>query len=322
MTERSSAGVLTNGSLAHGLIEQHLQRVVKCHQRVLDRDDPEPLHQMRVAMRRLRTTLQQFAPLLDLPHAVTDSRLAKSVRRLGLARDLDVLQGRLVETLMPQLPEAEVAALRPVLRSLRRERDLAQEHLEKVIRSSGHLELVAALQRWLKAPGFTPLADQPSREWLVEWQLPFLQALMLHPGWLSPSYSADADTLHDLRKQIKTARYRLENLAPLTNGMLGPPISRLRQSQELLGELNDLQVLRKAIDDQVPKALDQSLPQLHWLLEQNSRRCWTLWREQVELLWPAPRRRRLPLVVMLASDPAGPLTGVKAGLMRLLLGLG
>ena len=322
MTDRSASGGLTNGSLAQGLIEQHLQRVVKCHQRVLDRENPEPLHQMRVAMRRLRTTLQQFAPLLDLPRAVTDRRLAKSVRRLGLARDLDVLQGRLVETLMPQLPEAEVTALRPVLRTLGRERDLAQEHLEKVIRSSGHLELVAALQRWLKAPDFTPLAEQPAREWMVEWQLPFLQALMLHPGWLAPSYSTDADTLHDLRKQIKTARYRLENLAPLTNGMLGPPISRLRQSQELLGELNDLEVLRKAIDDQVPKALEKSLPQLHWLLEQNSRRCWTLWREQVDLLWPLRRRRRLPLAVVLASQPAGPLNRVKGGLMRLLLLLG
>jgi CHAD domain-containing protein len=322
MTDRSPPPVFTNGSLAHGLIEQHLQRVVKCHQRVLDREDPEPLHQMRVAMRRLRTTLQQFAPLLDLPSAVTDSRLAKSVRRLGLARDLDVLQGRLVETLMPQLPEAEVAALRPVLRTLRRERDLAQEHLEKVIRSSGHLELVAALQRWLKAPGFTPLADQPADEWMVEWQLPFLQALMLHPGWLAPSYSADADTLHDLRKQIKTARYRLENLAPFTGGNLAPVIGRLRQSQDLLGELNDLQVLRKAIDDQVPSALDQSLPQLHWLLEQNSRRCWTLWREQVDLLWPPRRRTRLPLAVMRASQPSGPLNTVKGGLMRLLLVFG
>lgn len=308
----------SNGQLAHGLIEQHLQRLVKGHQRVLDRHDPEPLHQMRVAMRRLRTTVQQFGPAVQLPKAVSDQRLSKSVRRLGLARDLDVLRGRLVDTLLPQLPGAEARALKPVLRGLERERDLAQEHLEKVIKGSAHLELVAALQQWLKQPRFTALAGQPARAWLLEWQLPFVQELLLHPGWLLPAHGAEPDTLHDLRKQIKTARYRLENCSSLTGAAITPWIGALRQGQELLGELNDFQVLRKAIDNQLPGRLAESLPQLDWLLEQNCRHCWGLWRQQVELLWPLRRRQRLALTLSAAALPPGPLRRLKAGLRRLL----
>lgn len=309
---------LSNGALAHGLIEQQLAKVVKVHQRVLERHDPEPLHQMRVAMRRLRTSLQQFAPVLELPRPVNDQRLAKIVRRLGLARDLDVLQGRLVDTLLPQLPKAEVGALKPVLRSLRRERDLAQEHLEKVLRSGSYLELEAALQQWLKRPAYRPLAEAPAQQWLAEWQLPCLQELMLHPGWMVSAPGLEADTLHDLRKRIKTARYRLENLTALGGGRLEPWVEQLRQGQELLGELNDLQVLRKAIDDQLPGDLASSLPQLHWLLEQNSLRCWSLWQERLEQLWPQRQRRRLAFTLLAAAEPGR----FKGWLMRRLLVLG
>jgi CHAD domain-containing protein len=308
--------LFSNGALAHGLVQLQLQRVLKAHQKVLDRGDPEPLHQMRVAMRRLRTTLQQFAPVLELPKAASDQRLAKSVRRLGLVRDLDVLQGRLLNTFLPQLPQEEVAALRPVLRTLQRERDLAQEHLEKVLRSSGHLAMVAALQQWLKKPQFTALADEPARDWLQEWHLPFVQELMLHPGWLVAKPGVDVDTLHDLRKQLKTARYRLENLTAHTGGALQPWVGHLRQGQDLLGELNDLQVLRGAIDDQLAAGLEKTLPQLHALLLFTDARCWDLWREQADALWLPGARRRWSLSLMRASLPAGPGHWVKGLLMR------
>lgn len=313
---------LTNGRLAQDLIQQHLQRVVKGHQRVKDRHDPEPLHQMRVAMRRLRTTLQQFAPLLVLPAAVSDRRLAKSVRRLGLARDLDVLQGRLVETFLPQLPEQEQQTLRPVLRALRRERDLAQEHLEDVLRSSGHLEMVAALQHWLKRPQFTALAALPAREWLLEWQLPYLQTLMLHPGWSVTRPAGDPDTLHELRKQLKTARYRLENLAPHCSAELQGWIGHLKQGQDLLGELNDLLVLRRAINDQLPSGLATDLPELHQLLLLTEARCWELWCQQVEALWTPRRRRELPLSLWSACLATGPAARVKTGFVKLVCRLG
>ena len=95
----------SNGAFAVDLIGRYTHKLVALQSPVLADRDPEPLHLMRVSLRRLRSCLQQFAPALRLPRAVADPRLAKTVRRLGMARDLDVLRQRLEQDLMAELPE-------------------------------------------------------------------------------------------------------------------------------------------------------------------------------------------------------------------------
>lgn len=271
----------SNGEWARQRLEQHVRRLVELQGPVLeDGGDPEPLHRMRVAMRRLRTVLRQFGPALVLPGGVGDARIAKAARRLGMARDLDVLRARLDQELIPQLPEEEARALKPVLRQLRRERSLAGEQLADTLTSGGYLKLLERLQGWLKQPVFTALGAEPVAAWRVEWQAPLLSALAVHPGWFVAEAGADPESVHDLRKQCKNARYCLENLQPL-NGEAGDGwVRRFQGLQDLLGELNDLEVLRRAIDDQLPGRLEDSLPQLHDLLASRSARCWSRWREQ------------------------------------------
>lgn len=275
----------SNGTWAHQRLEQSVRRLVELQAPVLeDGGDPEPLHRMRVAMRRLRTLLRQFGPALVLPGGVGDGRIAKAARRLGMARDLDVLRARLDQELIPQLPEEEARALRPVLRQLRRERRLAGEQLAETLTSGGYLKLLERLQGWLKQPAFTPLGCEPVAAWQVEWQAPLLSALAVHPGWFVEEVGADPESVHDLRKQCKSARYCLENLQPL-NGEAGAAwVRRFQGLQDLLGELNDLEVLRRAIDDQLPGRLTDSLPQLNDLLANRSADCWSRWREQAREL--------------------------------------
>ena len=106
---------LSNGRFARDLVQRQVAKLVQLQTPVSEGKGTEPLHQMRVTMRRLRTTVVQFESAVQLPPAINDQRLAKWVRRLGLARDLDVLRERLEDGFLPQLPEAEVRALRPVL---------------------------------------------------------------------------------------------------------------------------------------------------------------------------------------------------------------
>jgi CHAD domain-containing protein len=269
---------------------------------VLENRDPEPLHQMRVAMRRLRTCLNQFGPALELPEGVCVQRLGRSVRRLGAARDLDVLRDRLEETLLPRLPKQEIRRLKPALKQLQRERGEAQQQLQEVLNSSRHLKLIAQLQKWLRHPRYTPLGEEPLRHWLLEWQWPCLGTLLLHRGWriTAPQGQSDVDDLHALRKGIKEARYRLENLQPLCGAVGLNWINRLKQGQELLGELNDLAVLRQAIEGQTSQRLAKHLPELDRLLEQERLACWAQWRllamDQVE------RHQRAQLVLELIGD--------------------
>jgi CHAD domain-containing protein len=210
------------GEHGAGLLRQHTKALVRWHGPVLDNSDPEPLHQMRVSMRRLRTTLDQWAPALVLPKLVSAERVTKPLRRLGMARDLDVLGQRLEQGLLPQLPKAEAKQLKPVLKQLRRERQLAHEGVVATLQSSAYLAMVAQLQGWLKDPQFSAWGDSALEGWVWELQLPALGELFLHPGWLVSELGDQGEAIHGLRLAIKRARYGLESISP----MAGPGSGR------------------------------------------------------------------------------------------------
>ena len=296
-------GALTNGGFALGLIQRASRRLVDLQNEVVANRDPEPLHQMRVAMRRLRTALRQFAPALELPEAVKDQRIARVARRLGLARDLDVLRAHLEGSVLPKLPAAERQQLEPVLRQLQRERQHTQSQVEKTLRSGSYLNLLAHLQRWQKAPQFTALGHQPLRDWLTEWQAPELVTIFQHPGWAVLEPDGPVEDVHDLRKQCKHARYSLENLLSQTGPRCRGWAGRFRGLQDLLGELHDLEVLRRAINDQLPAGSLADLPSLAQLLEQDYQRCWQRWGLEARDLQRPQRRRQLWRDLLRESSP-------------------
>ena len=288
----------SNGAFAVDLIGRYTHKLVALQSPVLADRDPEPLHLMRVSLRRLRSCLQQFAPALRLPRAVADPRLAKTVRRLGMARDLDVLRQRLEQDLMAELPEVERKALRPVLKQLRRERAMAYEQLVTALHSGGYLKLLSQLQGWLREPDLTPLGALPLRSWTQEWQAPMVAGLFQHPGWFIADRQGDMELVHDLRKRLKTARYGLENLGAVTGSRCRQWMAELRDLQELLGELNDLHVLEKAIDDQLPSGLAHSVPVLEALLRRTAQACWEQWRQRADGLILPERRRSLSMALL------------------------
>jgi CHAD domain-containing protein len=284
--------LISNGAHVHGLLQAHCKRMVTLQGPVLHDSDNEPLHQLRVTMRKLRATLAQFGPCLVLPAEVNDRRLAKTVQRLGVARDLDVLRERLESVFLPQLPQQEQQRLKPVRRQLARERRLAGEQLESVLKSSRHLELIAQLQSWLKQPRYSALGDAPLLHWIPEWAVPGSTSLMLHPAWWLELAGQDNASLHNLRKDMRSLRYRLENIEAFLDPAAQRWIASLKQGQSLLGELNDLDVLQRAIHEQSRDGLEETLPQLAWLLEQNRLHCWRRWRQLAEELHALPGRRQ------------------------------
>jgi len=210
-----------------------------------------------------------------------------------------VLRERLEKDLMPELPEAERKALKPVLKQLRRERALAYEQVVSTLQSGGYLKLLSQLQGWLRHPDLTPLGELPLLGWTLEWQAPMIAGLFLHPGWFILEQEGDMERVHDLRKRLKTARYGLENLGAVTGSRCRQWVVELRDLQELLGELNDLHVLERAIDDQLPSGLAGSLPALEALLRRRAQGCWEQWRQRAEALMLPERRRSLSMALWL-----------------------
>jgi CHAD domain-containing protein len=308
---------ILNGDHAHGLIALHCRQLVQLQSPVLDNQEREPLRQMDDQLRRLHATLQQFQPALELPEGISVKRIAKNQRRLAIARDLDRLRERLDAAFLPQAPEREVRRLKPVLRQLKRERQLAQDHLGEALRSAGHLEQLALLQSWLREPRYTALGGEPLELWLREWKGD-PAPLLLHPGWWVSELQEEPASLRDLEARIADHGDRLNNL-PLAVGTAGRRWrQQLQRGRDLLAELNDLEVLAKAIDEQLRDGIERTVPRLEWLLEQHRLQCWRLWRELATSLLAAPQRQRRQLLQLAEEKRRNGLAGqFQTALIRL-----
>jgi CHAD domain-containing protein len=280
---------LTSGEFALELIRRQTRRLGNLQAEVLADRDPEPLHQLRVSLRRLRTAMGQFAPALEFPDGVSVRRIAAVARRTGLCRDLDVLQGRLRDRLLPRLPEAEQASLAGAMKRLRQDRAQAFATLHEELHSSRYLKLLARLHKWQHKPQFTALGGLPLMPWLPDWPAPFTAGLFLDPGWLEAD--ASAETLHALRKRIKQARYSLEHFDPWCEPALKAWIQDLKAAQDHLGDLHDLQILHRnfILGDSLKKSL--KLPVLQAELEAQQQLCWIQWRELAERISTENHRR-------------------------------
>jgi len=287
---------LSSGDYARALIQRQIRRLGKLQGEVLADRDPEPLHQLRVSLRRLRTALAQFGPALRLPESVTDRRIAGVARRTSLCRDLDVLQLRLRQQLLPRLPDPEQRALEGPMRRLSRDRGQAFDTLKDALNGSRYLKLLARLHKWQQRPHFTPLGERPLVAWLYDWQAPFTAALFVHPGWTVEDPAAEV--LHDLRKQIKAARYALEHLEAWCEPPLQAWVQELRQAQDHLGELHDLQILGRSLGDNAKLLKTAHLPVLNRELEAQQREHWLHWREQAQRLLQDGQRRSIQRLLL------------------------
>ena len=279
------------GTFAQELIQRQIRRLGKLQAEVIADRDPEPLHQLRVSLRRLRTAVGQFAPALELPDGVSERRLAAVARRTSLCRDLDVLQQRLREQLLPQLPEPEQRGLEAAMRRLRKDRQQAFESMVEALRGGRYLKLLARLHKWQRRPRFTPLGEQPLVAWLTDLQAPFSAGLFLHPGWRVDDPAAEA--LHGLRKRIKQARYSLEGLQPWCAPGVQSWIEELKQAQDQLGDLHDLQVLSLTLTGHESLRKSADLPVLHAELAGRQRLHWQRWRELAERLQDDAHRQAI-----------------------------
>lgn len=267
------------GAYAVLLLEQRSRRLVALQLDVLADRDPEPLHQLRVCCRQIRSTVEQFQPALELPEAVSAQRLARIGSDLGLARDLDVMRDRLQQRWLPLLPEREQAPLRKLLKQLKRERKLAFTSTTDTLKGRRYLKLLARLQAWLREPVLTPMGAEPIAAWCPELQQVVLAGLFTLPGWWveRPHELDGALALHQLRRRIKRARYGLANLSPLAPELYQPWLLQLKQMQAALGELQDLRVLMLTLERLLEEQPDAALPSLCSLILEARDQAWTAW---------------------------------------------
>jgi CHAD domain-containing protein len=194
--------------------------------------DTEDLHQMRVAVRRLRTILRVAQPLLD-PEWTGPLRaeLAWLGEALGPARDLDV-QAAYFRQEAATLKSHDRRPLERFIEHLRREREAAQQALVHALHSPRYTKLIVALLEGAETP---PVVASPATlEGIAADTFKKLKKSLRRLD-RAPT---DAE-LHRVRILTKRARYAAE----LARASRGKPAARFAEEakalQELLGSHQD-----------------------------------------------------------------------------------
>lgn len=223
----------------------HLQQN---HPGTIASEDPEYIHQMRVATRRLRAALRLFGPLLpaDLVTSLVPP-LHELMTVLGHARDLDVLQAEIAEPVMQALPdEPRLAALIGVITERRFD---ARQNAMRFLRSPRYgslvLQVLAALHGYAAekvGAGETVPAGGPPHDTLIDFAQDRLRRLRKKVlGLAAQARIDDPPSLHALRIGIKRLRYALEFFAPLASPKaMRRMLAHLASLQDTLGQINDL----------------------------------------------------------------------------------
>lgn len=227
----------------------HVRAALDLRLRALLRHDPgtrtgediEDLHQMRVAVRRMRATLKAARPLLDAAWADgLRAELGWLGRALGPVRDLDVLLLRLRGE-AATLPERERAAAEVLVGGLEAERVEARAAMLAALEAPRYTALVERLADAIRLPLPTPSATQAQPELmdLVRGEVRRLQKAVRRAG----DDPAD-EVLHALRIDGKRVRYTGELVQPaLARGRQAKAVRRLlaatAELQEVLGDHQD-----------------------------------------------------------------------------------
>ena len=220
---------------------------------MLAHDDPEYLHQLRVGWRRLRSLLQLAA--LITPEK-TIAPLAQELRWLGSilgpARDLDVFAAETLPEVAAQFRgQRGMARLRA--RATRRRKQLTGTARE-AIATARFQRLLLALAAYFtalgRAPGTASVATL-ARDWIG----PVLQQrhdkLTRRARHVHRIGAADR---HRARVAAKKLRYATEFFAPLfPNKQSKAYIAALSKLQSILGNLNDLEIAAKLLEELAPE---------------------------------------------------------------------
>ena len=204
---------------------------------------PEALHQARVGLRRLRSALSMFKPMLaDAGFDDLRCGLKWIAAVLGDARNIDVLGGRFTDA--------------RVLARLQDGREQAYSQVAEALASTRLRRLMLDLTEWLAVGGWL---SSPDRATLRERPVLKLAAHILdrHRKRVKRCGAAlsalDDQGRHELRIEAKKLRYAAEFFGSLYTGNKEQRRTKLfhaalTELQQQLGELNDLATMPSVLD--------------------------------------------------------------------------
>jgi triphosphatase len=218
---------------------------------VVRAEDPEYLHQFRVALRRLRSAFGVFREAEGASLETLREELRWIGGLTGPARDWDVFAMATLPTLLTAYGDARVARSLRSRAGLRRR--AASGSLREALLSARWARLLLDLARWLAEAPPPAIADAPSLPEFAQRVVRKRQKrLLADAARLSALTPAER---HELRLDAKRLRYALEGLAPLFRAKrVQAHLEALSEIQDDLGRANDAAVAARLLAELRPPA--------------------------------------------------------------------
>lgn len=237
---------MTAANYACAVLRKHFAAMVANEPGTRLGADPEFLHDMRVASRRIRATMSAFDPYLPLALRRLRMEIGWLTRSLGEVRDLDVQLER-IEDWRRELPHIPPHSLDTLEALLLERRDRARK---RMLISLDSRRTERLLQRFAEG-----LRRGPARTSVVARE----PILSVAPRLVRKRYrqvrklgdaitpASPATDYHTLRIQSKKLRYALEFVAPIYGKHASGFSQRVTDLQEILGDHQDADVAIDAL---------------------------------------------------------------------------
>ncbi|WP_019904828.1 CHAD domain-containing protein [Methylobacterium sp. 77] len=214
--------------------------------------DPEGLHQIRVALRRLRSAFTLFKPILASDPAATHLReeIKRVTEPFGQARNLDVFLSETLPEEMAKRPDE--AGLDDLRIRLEAEREIAYDAVFSILESQSWRSLILDLSAWIETG---PWRNEETRSTIsardyAEEILDKSRRRIRRRG--RHLHRVDAEERHQVRIEAKKLRYGAEFFASLYAGKKAQKrhkafVAALSDLQDHLGALNDIATAHSVI---------------------------------------------------------------------------
>lgn len=241
------------GAAMAAVLASGLQQLLQNQAAAQDGRDPEGVHQLRIALRRLRSGLALFASLLPVEERASwNERLRAVIAATGTPRELDVLVTQTLREIAAGLPDEPALAV--LTATAEEARSRAYTELRAYLQSHEYASLVldlalwVALERWRDNNTEECAAAQATP--VVELAVNLLDQRHKRVRKRGRHFSRLADEeLHEVRLALKKLRYGVEFMSGLFSEKLakryGKAAARL---QDRLGRLNDQVETRHLLD--------------------------------------------------------------------------
>ena len=216
-------------------------------------DEPDAVHQMRVATRRLRATLRSFGTVI--PRSRSDQAAGELKwlgGLLGAARDGEVLPRQLHESLGSVPVELLIGPVQARVQGyFAPRRAAAYAELIEALDSPRYTALLAELERLTSELPTGPQAGDPARDVLpAAVRRAYRQAKRRTRQARHTPAGPDRDAaLHQARKSARRARYAAEAARPAAGKQARRFSRQMKKVQTVLGDHQDAVIARQAARD-------------------------------------------------------------------------